>query len=72
MHAAGDKRRQFYLGIDFIQKDTQLPKIQIWQEKILADYPHVAKLALPPSGNPNLNPEIALELRILSCYMLLE
>jgi pyruvate-ferredoxin/flavodoxin oxidoreductase len=66
MLEAGDKRRQFYLGIDFIQKDTQLPKIQIWQEKILADYPHVAKLALSPSGNPNLNPEDALELRIHS------
>ncbi len=62
----GDKRRQFYLGIDFIQQDTQLPKIQIWQEKILADYPHVAKLALAPAGNPNLNPEDALELRIHS------
>ncbi len=62
----GDKQRQFYLGIEFIQKETQLPKIQIWQEKILADYPHVAKLALAPAGNPNLNPEDAFELRIHS------
>ena len=62
----GDKRRQFYLGIEFIQKDTPLPKIQIWQEKILADYPHVANLALPPAGNPDLNPEDTLELRIHS------
>jgi len=60
------KLRQFYLGIDFIQKDTQLPKIQIWQEKILADYPHVANLALASAGNTNLNPEDALELRIHS------
>ncbi len=62
----GDKQRQFYLGIEFIQKDTPLPKIQIWQEKILADYPRVANLALPPAGNPDLNPEDTLELRIHS------
>jgi pyruvate-ferredoxin/flavodoxin oxidoreductase len=62
----GDKQRQFYLGIEFIQKDTALPKIQIWQEKILADYPQVANLALPPAGNPDLNPEDTLEVRIHS------
>jgi pyruvate-ferredoxin/flavodoxin oxidoreductase len=62
----GDRQRQFYLGIDFIQKDTPLPKVQIWQENILANYPHVAKLALPSSGDLNLNPEDSLELRIHS------
>jgi pyruvate-ferredoxin/flavodoxin oxidoreductase len=62
----GTGQRQFYLGIEFIQKDTTLPKIQIWQEKILADYPQVANLALPPAGNPDLNPEDTLELRIHS------
>ena len=46
----GRQRRQFYLGIEFIEKDTPLPKMQIWQEKILADYPHVADLALPSAG----------------------
>ena len=45
----GRKQRQFYLGFEFIQKDTRLPKMQIWQEKILADYPHVADLALAVS-----------------------
>ena len=62
----GRKQRQFYLGIDFIQKDTQLPKMQIWQEKILADYPHVADLALPSAGDLNLFPEDSVELRIHS------
>jgi pyruvate-ferredoxin/flavodoxin oxidoreductase len=62
----GAKRRQFYLGIDFIQKDTRLPKMQIWQEKILADYPHVADLALPSAGDLDLFPEDTVELRIHS------
>ena len=46
MLEGGRKQRQFYLGIDFIQKNPLLPKMQIWQEKILVDYPHVADLAL--------------------------
>jgi len=62
----GRRQRQFYLGIDFIQKDTRLPKMQIWQEKILADYPHVADLALPSAGDLNLFPEDTTELRIHS------
>jgi len=62
----GRKRRQFYLGIDFIQKDTRLPKMQIWQEKILADYPHVADLALPTAGDLDLFPDDTVELRIHS------
>ncbi|MCW8926273.1 MAG: 2-oxoacid:acceptor oxidoreductase family protein, partial [Xanthomonadales bacterium] len=62
----GRQRRQFYLGIDFIQKDTPLPKMQIWQQKILADYPHVADLALPSAGELDLFPEDTVELRIHS------
>jgi len=66
MLEGGRKQRQFYLGIDFIQKDTPLPKMQIWQEKILADYPHVADLALASAGDLNLFPEDSVELRIHS------
>jgi pyruvate-ferredoxin/flavodoxin oxidoreductase len=66
MLEGGRKQRQFYLGIEFIQKDTPLPKMQIWQEKILADYPHVADLALPSAGDLNLFPEDSVELRIHS------
>ncbi len=66
MLEGGRKQRQFYLGIEFIQKDTPLPKMQIWQEKILADYPHVADLALASAGDFNLFPEDAIELRIHS------
>jgi len=66
MLEGGRKQRQFYLSIDFIQKDTRLPKMQIWQEKILADYPHVADLALPSAGDLDLFPEDSLKLRIHS------
>ena len=62
----GRKQRQFYLGFEFIQKDTRLPKMQIWQEKILADYPNVAELALPSAGDLNLFPKDSVELRIHS------
>jgi len=62
----GRKQRQFYLGFEFIQKDTRLPKMQIWQEKILADYPNVGDLALPSAGDLNLFPEDSVELRIHS------
>ncbi len=49
-HAPGreQRRRQFYLGIDFIRKGTRLPKLQIWQEQLLDAYPHLADLALEP------------------------
>jgi pyruvate-ferredoxin/flavodoxin oxidoreductase len=62
----GRKQRQFYLGFEFIQKDTRAPKMQIWQEKILVDYPDVGDLALPSAGDLNLFPEDSVELRIHS------
>ncbi len=43
MLAGGTRRRQFYLGIDFVRKGTRLPKLQIWQEKLLEAYPHLAR-----------------------------
>jgi len=66
MLEGGRKQRQFYLGFEFIQKDTRLPKMQIWQEKILADYPNVGDLALPSAGDFNLFPKDSVELRIHS------
>jgi len=62
----GRHQRRFYLGIEFIRKDTPLPKVEIWQENILADYPHVAELSLPSAGDLNLNPADSIELRIHS------
>jgi pyruvate-ferredoxin/flavodoxin oxidoreductase len=62
----GRKRRQFYLGIDFIRKGTRLPKLQIWQERLLEHYPHLTDLALTPGPAVDLLPAGSLALRIHS------
>lgn len=66
MLAGGAGRRQYYLGIDFIRKGTRLPKLQLWQEKLIGEYPDIERLALAPVPTPNLMPEGALSLRIHS------
>jgi pyruvate-ferredoxin/flavodoxin oxidoreductase len=60
------RRRQFYLGIDFLRKDTRLPKLQIWQEQVEDAYPGVGSLALPSAGDFNLLPEGSISVRIHS------
>jgi pyruvate-ferredoxin/flavodoxin oxidoreductase len=62
----GHGRRQFYLGIDFIRKNTRLPKLQIWQEKLLDAYPRIAELSLDTVAGVDLLPEGAIALRIHS------
>ena len=62
----GRQQRRFYLGVEFIREDTPLPKVEIWQENILAEYPHVADLALPSAGELSLNPADSIALRIHS------
>jgi pyruvate-ferredoxin/flavodoxin oxidoreductase len=62
----GAARRQFYLGIDFIDTDTQLPKVQIRQESVLADYPELAELSLKPADDVSLDEAESLEVRIHS------
>jgi len=64
--ADGSGRRQFYLGIDFIDEKTELPKVQIRQESVLADYPQLRELALKPAQGVDLVPEDTIELRIHS------
>jgi len=59
-------RRQFYLGVDFIRKGTNLPKLQIWQEQLEDEYPQLANLSLPSAGDFNLMPKGALSIRIHS------
>ncbi len=66
MLPAGKKRRQYYLGIDFVREGTNLPKLEIWQEKLLEHYPDLAERALVPEGHINLLPEDAISLRIHS------
>lgn len=62
----GARKRQFYLGIDFIRRGTRLPKLQIWQERLLEAYPHLDTLSLPSAGDLNLLPAGAVSIRIHS------
>ncbi len=62
----GARRRQFYLGIDFVRTGTRLPKLQIWQEKLLDAYPKLGDLSLTSAGEVNLLPQTSLSLRIHS------
>jgi len=58
-------RRLYYLGIDFIRKGTRLPKLQIWQERLLESYPDLSHLSLDSAGNIDLLPD-AVSIRIHS------
>jgi pyruvate-ferredoxin/flavodoxin oxidoreductase len=62
----GKNMRQFYLSIDFVRPDTNIPKLQIWQDQLLKEYPDIADLALPSVGNLNLLPEEAVTIRMHS------
>ncbi len=66
MLPTGNRKRQFYLGIEFIRKGTRLPKLQIWQEELLEAYPDLTGLALEPAPDVNLLPKDATALRIHS------
>ncbi len=66
MLPGGSARRQFYLGIDFVRRDTRLPKLQIWQQELLETYPDIESLTLPPAEDVNLLPEGATSIRIHS------
>ncbi|HMA25962.1 MAG TPA: 2-oxoacid:acceptor oxidoreductase family protein, partial [Gemmatimonadaceae bacterium] len=61
------RRRQFYLGIEFIRPAATLPKLQIWEEKLEESYPNLRELALVrPAGDINLLPEGSVAVRIHS------
>ncbi len=62
----GPHRRHFYLGIEFIRKNTRLPKLQIWQDQLLEAYPDIGERALISAGDFNLLPEDAVSLRMHS------
>ncbi|HEX9565620.1 MAG TPA: 2-oxoacid:acceptor oxidoreductase family protein [Gemmatimonadaceae bacterium] len=66
MFTGAGRRRQFYLGIDFIRKGTRLPKLQIWQEQMLQSYPDLAHLSLTPAADVNLLPKDSISIRIHS------
>ncbi len=60
------QQRQFYLGIEFVRRGTNLPKLQIWQQELLEKYPGIEDLSLSPSEPVNLLPEGAVSIRIHS------
>lgn len=62
----GARRRQFYLGIEFVRRNTRLPKLQIWQERLLESYPTIESLALAPAAPLSLLPAGSLALRVHS------
>ena len=62
----GKQARQFYLGIDFVREGTKLPKLQIWQDELLAAYPDIADLSLPSAIDIDLMPEGSTSIRIHS------
>jgi pyruvate-ferredoxin/flavodoxin oxidoreductase len=66
MLPSGNKRRHFYLGIDFVRVGTQLPKLQLWQEELLEDYPKLTDLTLPSVGDIDLAPPDSIAIRIHS------
>ena len=60
------RRRQFYLGIEFLRENTRVPKLEIWQQKLRDSYPALPGLALQSTGDLNLLPVGATALRIHS------
>ena len=66
MLPGAERKRQFYLGIDFIRGDTRVPKLQIWQDKLRDAYPLLSGLALHSAGEVNLLPANSTAVRIHS------
>jgi pyruvate-ferredoxin/flavodoxin oxidoreductase len=66
MLGGGAKLRQYYLSIDFVRKNTRLPKLQIWQDQLLDAYPHLETLALDPAEPVNLMPTDTTSIRVHS------
>jgi len=62
----GAKLRQFYLGIDFVHKNTRMPKLQIWQEELLEGYPQLETLALDAGEVVDLLPKGTTNIRVHS------
>jgi pyruvate-ferredoxin/flavodoxin oxidoreductase len=62
----GEKRKFFYLGIDFIRQTPYSPQQEIHNQQIEQAYPGVRQLALKRKENPDLLPENSLILRMHS------
>jgi pyruvate-ferredoxin/flavodoxin oxidoreductase len=62
----GKKKKLFYLSIDFIRDKALTPKQEIYQQTIEEGYPHVKKLSIHGSENPNLMPKGSITVRFHS------
>ncbi len=62
----GKRRKQFYLGIDFIRDKAFSPKQEIYQQQLEAQYPHIKELTIRGSENPNLMPQESITIRMHS------
>ncbi|RLE23188.1 MAG: pyruvate ferredoxin oxidoreductase [Acidobacteria bacterium] len=62
----GPKKKFFYLSIDFLSKGPSSPKSEIYQQKLVDNYPSIKDLGLKGSENPNLLPEGAITVRMHS------
>ncbi len=62
----GDKKKLFYLSIDFIRDKAFTPKQEIYQQTIEDSYPNVRGLTVRGSENPNLMPEGSITVRLHS------
>ncbi|TVO73505.1 2-oxoacid:acceptor oxidoreductase family protein [Sedimenticola selenatireducens] len=61
----GRKQRFFYLGVDFVRESAD-PKAEIRQQELLEAYPHIAKMSIRGSENPDLLPKEAITVRMHS------
>lgn len=62
----GEKRKMFYLSIDFIRDHPLTIQQKEYQEKIEQNYPAVKKMAIHGSENPNLMPKESITIRLHS------
>ncbi|MDH3751422.1 MAG: 2-oxoacid:acceptor oxidoreductase family protein, partial [Gammaproteobacteria bacterium] len=62
----GDRKKLFYLSIDFLRKTPFTPKQEIYQQTIEESYPQVRELAVHGSENPNLMPDGSITVRLHS------
>ena len=62
----GDKKRQFYLGIDFLRPDGANKHINTWSHEIAKEYPHLKDLTLKSKEKVSLAPKGSISMRMHS------
>lgn len=62
----GDRKKFFYLSIDFLRENPVSPKHRIHQEELEDSYPNIRGLSIRGSENPNLMPDSSITVRMHS------